>query len=236
MRFVNDEIAWNRRNQGHLKAIFRSDAGMSRISAQDDARRCYANESDRIIAQIAAQVEAAGCAVWPRDAEIMQFADHMEAKHLGIATFFGLIRESRILHEILTAKGEAEDIRFGKELGADDYLLKPIYAEDLMAAILGKLKRYDQLKEQRSGPSTLNEATQPTTKAMSAFPTDLSSRELDVLRLMVQGLSNNEIAEALFIEQSPVKTHVSNILSKLGVRNRVEAVTFALQSGFTHTE
>jgi DNA-binding NarL/FixJ family response regulator len=136
----------------------------------------------------------------------------------------------------LTAKGEAEDIRFGKELGADDYLLKPIHAEDLMAAILGKLKRYDQLKEQGSGPTNPNVATRPHSKAVSGLPTDLSSRELDVLRLMVQGLSNNEIAEALFIEQSTVKTHVSNILSKLGVRNRVEAVTFALQSGFAHSE
>lgn len=136
----------------------------------------------------------------------------------------------------LTAKGEAEDIRFGKELGADDYLLKPIHPEDLMAAILGKLKRYDQLREGRSGPTHLNEAVHPTTKSMSAFPTDLSSRELDVLRLIIQGLSNNEIAEALFIEQSTVKTHVSNIFSKLGVRNRVEAVTFALQSGDAYTD
>jgi DNA-binding NarL/FixJ family response regulator len=136
----------------------------------------------------------------------------------------------------LTAKGEAEDIRFGKELGADDYLLKPIHAEDLMAAILGKLKRYDQLKEHSSGPTNLIEAADQNAKSISGSPIGLSSRELDVLRLMVQGLSNNEIAEALFIEQSTVKTHVSNILSKLGVRNRVEAVTFALQAGFTHTE
>ncbi len=82
----------------------------------------------------------------------------------------------------------------------------------------------------------LKKVAHPPAKAMSGLPTDLSSRELDVLRLMVQGLSNNEIAEALFVEQSTVKTHVSNILSKLGVRNRVEAVTFALQTGFTHTE
>ncbi len=136
----------------------------------------------------------------------------------------------------LTAKGEAEDIRFGKELGADDYLLKPIHAEDLMAAIMGKLKRYDQLKEYRSGLTNQNEAAHPPAKSMSGLPIDLSSRELDVLRLMVQGLSNSEIAEALFIEQSTVKTHVSNILSKLGVRNRVEAVTFALQSGYTQAD
>jgi len=136
----------------------------------------------------------------------------------------------------LTAKGEAEDIRFGKELGADDYLLKPIRAENLMAVILGKLRRYDQMREGRSNPTNINEEVHPNAKSKSGLPIDLSSREIDVIRLMVQGLSNNEIAEALFIEQSTVKTHVSNILSKIGVRNRVEAVTFALQVGFTHTE
>jgi DNA-binding response OmpR family regulator len=46
----------------------------------------------------------------------------------------------------LTAKGEAEDIRFGKELGADDYLMKPILPEDLVAAVIGRLERYRQLE------------------------------------------------------------------------------------------
>jgi len=130
----------------------------------------------------------------------------------------------------LTAKGEIEDVRFGKELGADDYLLKPIQAEDLMAVILGKIMRYDELKKHGSGRIEHNRVPCPTAKS----PRDLTSREMDVLRLMIKGLSNNEIAEALFIEESTVKTHVSNIISKLGVRNRVEVVAYAVQSDFLH--
>jgi len=129
----------------------------------------------------------------------------------------------------LTAKGEAEDIRFGKELGADDYLMKPIDAEDLIAAILGKLRRYVQLDQEGSNPTEPRGHGIPVTSDVSDFPVDLTPREIEVLRHMVMGLNNTEIAEALFIETSTVKTHVSNILSKLGVSNRVKAVRFAIE-------
>lgn len=129
----------------------------------------------------------------------------------------------------LTAKGEAEDIRFGKELGADDYLMKPIDAEDLIAAILGKLRRYIQLDQERSSPTEQSGPGIPAPSNASEFPVDLTPREMEVLRHMVMGLNNTEIAEVLFIETSTVKTHVSNILSKLGVSNRVKAVRFAIE-------
>ncbi|MBE9478887.1 MAG: response regulator transcription factor [Chloroflexi bacterium] len=129
----------------------------------------------------------------------------------------------------LTAKGEAEDIRFGKELGADDYLMKPIDAEDLIAAILGKLRRYTELDQESSSPTEQREHGIPAPSNASDFPVDLTPREVEVLRHMVVGLNNTEIAEVLFIETSTVKTHVSNILLKLGVSNRVKAVRFAIE-------
>lgn len=129
----------------------------------------------------------------------------------------------------LTAKGEAEDIRFGKELGADDYLMKPIDAEDLIAAILGKLRRYTELDQESSSPTEQSEHGIPAPSNASDFPVDLTPREVEVLRHMVVGLNNTEIAEVLFIETSTVKTHVSNILLKLGVSNRVKAVRFAIE-------
>jgi two-component system, NarL family, response regulator LiaR len=60
---------------------------------------------------------------------------------------------------------------------------------------------------------------------------DLTEREREVLALMVEGLNNNEIAERIFLSVSTVKFHVSAILSKLGVTNRIEAVALAVQHG-----
>jgi DNA-binding NarL/FixJ family response regulator len=117
--------------------------------------------------------------------------------------------------------------------GASGFLLKDGPAEDLFRAI----------RVVASGQSLLAPAV--TTKVIRQFATqrrstpnpklkDLTPRELEVLRLVAAGLSNSEIAQALFIGEGTAKTHVARILMKLGLRDRVQAVIAAYESGLVH--
>lgn len=130
---------------------------------------------------------------------------------------------SRIPFVFLTAKGEEADVRFGKELGVDDYLQKPIEPEDLLATIFGKLRRFSRLESTRLPEDGKNALSAESLRAVQNRHT-LTDREVEVLQGLLEGLTNREIAERLVIATSTVKTHISNILSKMGVKSRSEAV------------
>jgi NarL family two-component system response regulator LiaR len=109
------------------------------------------------------------------------------------------------------------------EAGASGYLLKDIGADELADAIR---------KAHAGKPALAAEATEALFKVARRGHQpgdDLTDREREVLALMVEGLTNPEIAERLVVSSSTVKTHVSSILSKLDVSTRTEAVSFALQ-------
>jgi two-component system, NarL family, response regulator LiaR len=125
----------------------------------------------------------------------------------------------------LTSFKDQEMVQNALQAGAIGYLLKDVSANELVRAI----------RAAHAGHATLApEATQALVQAANRPPTpgqDLTERERVVLALMVEGLNNTQIAARLVVSPSTIKTHVSNILSKLGVASRSEAVALALRSG-----
>lgn len=123
----------------------------------------------------------------------------------------------------LTSFGERELVQEALRAGALSYLLKNVSAGELAEAIRAAYA---------GRPTLAPEAAQALIQTTSEGPTpghDLTARELEVLAVMVEGLTNPEIAERLVVSRSTAKAHVSNILSKLGVSNRAEAIALALQ-------
>jgi len=118
--------------------------------------------------------------------------------------------QDRLVQEVLQA-------------GALSYLLKNIGADELAQAIRAARVGRPTLAPE-AAQALIRHAIQP-----NALGHDLSPREREVLALMVQGLSNPEIAERLVVGRSTIKFHVSSILGKLGVQSRTEAVALAVQ-------
>ncbi|MEO0455911.1 MAG: response regulator transcription factor [Cyanobacteria bacterium P01_A01_bin.114] len=126
---------------------------------------------------------------------------------------------------ILTTYDTDEDIYRGLQAGARGYLLKDTTAEDLATAV----RQVHQ--GQRYIP--MNVGLRLTERIQES---DLTERELDVIRLLTQGKSNQEIAKSLSISEGTVKFHINNILSKLGVSDRTQAVVTALKRGITRLD
>ncbi|MGQ7297974.1 response regulator [Quadrisphaera sp. KR29] len=133
---------------------------------------------------------------------------------------------------VLTTFDDDEDVAAALRAGVSGFLLKTAPAEDLVAAVrtvaagAGLLDPAVTLRVIASFAA----APVPDGRA-SAQLAELTARETDVLRLLARGLSNAEAAEQLHLGEATVKTHVSRVLLKLGLRDRVQAVAFAYESG-----
>jgi DNA-binding NarL/FixJ family response regulator len=144
------------------------------------------------------------------------------------------IRSRRSTHDgprviILTTFDLDEYVFSALQAGASGFLFKDALAADLLSAI-----RVVAAGQSVAAPTVTRRLIEhfvrsaPRTADADAVGT-LTSRELDVLRLVARGLSNQEIARTLFVTEGTVKTHVSHLLLKLGLRDRVQAVIYAHQ-------
>lgn len=189
----------------------------------------YAYEWITAVGEAANGAEAiAFCAAYEVDVVLMDVVmpvvDGIEATRQIIA----LGKATKII--ILTSFHEPDQIEQALKAGATSYLLKNANADDLANAI--RLAASGQ-------PVLAPEATTALIDATRRKPQpvyDLTERERDVLVLLVKGYSNAEIAARLNISMATAKFHLTNIFSKLGVKNRVEAVTIALEHQLVQKE
>jgi len=133
-------------------------------------------------------------------------ADHPDIKIIAMTSF----EEEELVHGVLAA-------------GAISYLLKNVTADELAKAIRDAVSGKSTLSPEAA--RVLVNATRPTRQPL----VELTDREQDVLKLVVQGRSNQQIANTLIISVATVKAHISSILSKLQVSSRAEAIAHAIK-------
>lgn len=140
-----------------------------------------------------------------------------------------LVPTTKIL--MLTVSDEEDDLYEAIKAGANGYLLKEISVEEVAEAIRAVVQGQSLISPSMAS-KLLNEfnalARRAAQQEQVSAPV-LTARELEVLKLVARGLSNREVAEGLFISENTVKNHVRNILEKLHLHSRMEAVMYAVR-------
>ena len=149
----------------------------------------------------------------------------------------GLITATQPNSRILALTSFAADDKVFPAIkaGALGYMLKDADPEDLIQAIR-QVHRDEPSLHPSIARKVLQELGRPQTAPPSPGPDPLTERELEVLQLVAKGLSNQQMAEQLTVAEVTIRTHVSNILSKLHLANRVQATLYALREGLTTLE
>ena len=132
----------------------------------------------------------------------------------------------------LSSRGEVEDRVQGHSIGADDYLIKPFEPRELLAKIEAQLERSRRMHSemvrlmQQSGT-----VLAPSVQVVAPLP--LTPAEEKVFWEVIQGHTNKQIGDHLFVSPRTVQTHLSNILSKLQLENRSQLVRYAFEKGYS---
>lgn len=132
---------------------------------------------------------------------------------------------------MLTVSDEEEDLYEAIKAGANGYLLKEISVEEVAEAIRAVMQGQSLISPSMASKllSEFNSLARRAEDRQQLPAPTLTNREIEVLRLVAKGMSNREIAEELYISENTVKNHVRNILEKLHLHNRMEAVIYAVK-------
>jgi DNA-binding NarL/FixJ family response regulator len=153
------------------------------------------------------------------------------------------IQATREIHELLpttkilmlTVSDEEADLYEAIKAGASGYLLKEIPTDEVPEAIRSVVAGHSRISPGMAS-KLLNEFGAMKREGRLAGVPRLTDREMEVLRLMARGLNNRDIARDLFISDNTVKNHVRNILEKLHLHSRMEAVIYAVQENILDLE
>ena len=145
--------------------------------------------------------------------------------HTLLRTLRDDVKTADVPFIFLTARGERHEQRAGMNLGADDYLCKPLDAEDLLAAVRARLKR------QRENQDAARADMKPDFSSAEPLETlGLTVREAEVLLWVAQGKGNADVATILGMSEKTVKIHLGHIFEKLNVETRTAAAVLAMEA------
>ncbi len=130
----------------------------------------------------------------------------------------------------LSSKSDIEDRVQGHSIGADDYLIKPFEPKELLAKIEAQLERSRRMHSEMVRLMQQSKTAPAPTPAPTPLP--LTPAEEKVFWEVIQGYTNKQIGDHLFVSPRTVQTHLSNILSKLQLENRSQLVRFAFEQGY----
>jgi DNA-binding NarL/FixJ family response regulator len=156
----------------------------------------------------------------------------------GVEATREIVRRSLARVVVLTTYANDESIFPALRAGASGYLTKDVSAEEIEGAIRavhGGQTWLDPVAQARL-VNALTDASRSDPPAPAALPDNLTRREAEVLALIGEGLSNQEIGERLVLGRATVKTHVNRVFAKTGVRDRAQAVRYAITNGLVGPE